>query len=73
MNDKKWKILVTSIANSSVINKESVEEAAKYLWDEQNWARLKETSHGKFLREVHNVCPDYGLRRMYKEEILRGE
>lgn len=77
-NDNDWKNLVRNIANDSIglgPNRRMLElEAAGYLWDSSNWERLKETSHGKFLRECGSVndCPDYGLRRMYRDEVLKN-
>ena len=70
-DDKEFFELVKNIANGSKHSRDNVLKAAGYLWDGSNWERLKETSHGRFLREVHNECTDYTLQRMYREEILK--
>lgn len=70
--DQEWFALVLSIANKSANNKDTIHDAAGYLWDSSNWDRLKYTSHGRFLREVNNVCPDFLLRTRYRKEVLEG-
>lgn len=69
-DDQDWQNLVTNIANESANNRECIHEAAGYLWDSFNWERLKNTPHGKFLREVDNPCPDLLLRSMYRKAVL---
>lgn len=70
-DDQDWQNLVRNIANGSIIDiREAVHEAAGYLWDSTNWERLKNTSYGRFLREVNNPCPDALLRAMYRREVL---
>lgn len=83
-DDQDWQMMVTAIARGSadkdcVMNASAysyglcVLTASGYLWDEANWSRLKGTPHGRFLREVVSICPDYGLRSAYRKEVLNGE
>lgn len=72
-DDQDWQNLVRNIANESANNRECIHEAAGYLWDSFNWERLKNTSFGRFLREVDNPCPDLLLRSMYRKEVLNNE
>jgi hypothetical protein len=69
--DKEFKSIVRNIANGSSKNREVVLEVAGYLWDNSNWKRLAETAYGRFLREVHNKCPDYTLLSLYRKEVLQ--
>lgn len=69
-NDKEFKALVHNIANGSAHTKENIEIAAKYLWHQNNWSRLRETPYGLFMREVDNKVPDYMLRSLYRKQIL---
>lgn len=71
--DKEFFNLVKNVANGSANNREAIELAAGYLWDTSNWYRLNETAHGRFLREVHNKCPDLLLRAMYRKEVLESQ
>ena len=50
--DQEFKSLVLRIARNSHSGNDDVMEAVGYLWDSDNWHRLKETSYDKFLREV---------------------
>lgn len=69
-DDHGWQNLVRNIANDSANTRECIHEAAGYLWDSSNWERLRDTPHGRFLREVSNVCPDLTLRAMYRKQVL---
>jgi trans-2-enoyl-CoA reductase len=69
-DDQDWQNLVRNIANKSANNSESKTVAVEYLWDHHNWDRLRETSYGRFLREVNNPCPDLILRSIYRKEVL---
>lgn len=69
-DDQDWQNLVTNIANGSADNRECIHEAAGYLWDSLNWEHLKNTAHGRFLREMVSPCPDLLLRARYRKEVL---
>lgn len=69
-DDQDWQNLVRNIANNSANNRENLHEAAGYLWDSSNWDRLKDTPHGRFLREVNTSIPDLFLRNAYRKEVL---
>ena len=71
--DQDFKNLVRNIANGSANNRECILRAAGYLWDSSNWERLSETSHGRFLREVHNKLPDLWLRSIYRKQVLENK
>ena len=71
-DDQDWQNLVGNIANGSANTRENIHEAAGYLWDYFNWERLKDTAHGRFLKEVNNLCPDLLLRARYRKEVLEG-
>jgi len=70
-NDNKFNDLVLNIADTSAYNSGCVGEDACYLWLSKNWPRIKETSQGKFLREVHSKVPDLMLLSLYRQEVLR--
>ena len=69
-DDQDWQNLVANIANGSADTRECAHEAAGYLWDSFNWERLKNTAHGRFLREVVSPCSDLLLRSMYRKQVL---
>ncbi len=69
-DEQDWKILVVNIANGSADNKESIQAAEDFLWDALNWTRLKNTPHGRFVRELVSSCPDYTLRALYRNQVL---
>ncbi len=69
-DDQDWQNLVRNIANESANTRECIHEAAGYLWDSFNWDRLKDTSYGRFLREVNNPSPDLMLRAIYRKAVL---
>lgn len=78
-DDKEFFNLMRNLANSSIDGYEDRRaaelEAAGYLWDSHNWERLKDTPHGRYLRECGSVnkCPDHTLRRLYREEVLKAK
>lgn len=78
-DDKDFFNLVRNLANSSIDGYEDRHaaelEAAGYLWDDSNWERLKETPHGRYLRECGSVnkVPDYLLRSLYRKQVLESQ
>lgn len=71
-SDKKWVETVRMIAKHRPADPNYFIEALKYLRTDDNWERLKETIHGRFIREMDNICPDPALRYQYRTEILKG-
>lgn len=77
-DDKEFFNVIKNLANSSIDGYEDRRaaelKAAEYLWDGSNWERLKETPHGRYLRECGSVnkVPDYGLRSLYRKQVLES-
>jgi hypothetical protein len=72
-DDQDFENLVRNIANESANTRECIHEAAGYLWDSFNWERLKNTSYGRFIREVVTSAPDPLLRSLYRKQVLAHE
>lgn len=73
MTDDDWKRDVETLAAAKVgMVGDGIKAIIDYLWaSPEQFRRLAETPHAGFVRELRlaNPCPDYVLRRMYRDRI----
>lgn len=70
-SDAGWQSFVTLIAQGQVHDhRAAVDEAEEYMRSGDNWYRLRETDHGKYVRELAASVPDPVLKRHYRDKVL---